>query len=99
MRLGKVTADETAAVISVESRTANNIVGWEIKTRSVIITAREGSLDTSFRPMFERSTVSAMIHDVDQNGTEDANWGKATYSNFGPWQHCWLFLIVNIIPS
>ncbi len=65
MRLGKVTADVTAATISVESRAADDGVGRKIKTRSVIITTRESSFNASFRSVFEGSTVSAVIHDVE----------------------------------
>jgi hypothetical protein len=65
MRLGKMAADEAAATVSVKSWAANDRVGWEIEARSVIITAREGPFDAGFRSMLERSTVSAMIHDVE----------------------------------
>jgi hypothetical protein len=58
-------ADEAAATISMECRAANDGVGRQIETRSVIVTAGEGSLDASFRSVLERSTVSAMIHDVE----------------------------------
>jgi hypothetical protein len=65
MRLGKMAADEAAATISVQSRAANDRVGRQIEARSVIIATREGSLDASLRSVLKRSTVSAMIHDVE----------------------------------
>jgi hypothetical protein len=65
VRLGKVAEDETAATVSVKYRTTNDRVGRKIKARSVIVTAREGSLDATFRSMFKRTTVRAMIHDVE----------------------------------
>jgi len=65
MRLGKVTADEAAATVSMKCRAATDRVGRQIEARSVIVAAREGSFDASFRSMFERSTVSTMIHDVE----------------------------------
>jgi hypothetical protein len=65
MRLGKIATDEAGAAISVKSWAANDGVGRKIEARSVIIAAREGSFDASFRTMFERSTVSTMIHDVE----------------------------------
>jgi hypothetical protein len=49
----------------MESRTANDGVGRKIKVRSVIVATRACPLDASFRSMLERSTVSAMIHDVE----------------------------------
>ena len=58
-------ANEAAATISVKCRAADDGVGRQIKVRSVIVTAREGSFDTSFRSMPEGSTVSAVIHDVE----------------------------------
>jgi hypothetical protein len=65
VRIGEVAADVTAAAISVECRAANDGVGRQIKTWSVIIATREGSFDASFRSMPEGSTVSAVIHDVE----------------------------------
>jgi hypothetical protein len=65
MRLGEMAADEAAAAISVKCRTTNDRVGWKIEARSMIVTAREGSLGASFRLMFERSTVSTVIHDME----------------------------------
>ncbi len=65
MRLGKVTADVTAATVSVKCWAADDGVGWQIETRSVIVATGEGSLDASFRSVLERSTVSAVIHDVE----------------------------------
>jgi hypothetical protein len=65
MRLGKVAADETAATVGVKSRTANNRVGRQIKARSVIVAAKEGSLDATFRSVFKGTTVSTVIHDVE----------------------------------
>jgi hypothetical protein len=65
MRLGEMAADEAAAAISVKSWAANDRVGRQIEARSMIVAAREGSFDPSFRPMFEGSTVSAMIHNVE----------------------------------
>ena len=65
MRLGEVTADEAAATVSVKCRTANDRVGRKIKARSVIVATREGPFDTTLRSVFEGSTVSAMIHDVE----------------------------------
>ena len=60
-----MTADEAAATIRVESWAANDGVGRQIKARSVIVAARACPLDAGFRLMLERSTVSAMIHDVE----------------------------------
>ncbi len=65
MRLGKVTADVTAAAISVKCRATNDRVGRKVEVQSVIITAGEGSFDASFRSVFERTTVSTVIHDVE----------------------------------
>jgi hypothetical protein len=65
MRLGKVAANEAAATVSVESRAADDGVGWEIEARSVIIATGESLLDASFRSVFKRSTVSTVIHDVE----------------------------------
>jgi hypothetical protein len=64
MRLREMASDETAATVSVKYWAANDRVGWEIEARSVIIATGEGSLDASFRLMFEGSTVSTVIHDV-----------------------------------
>jgi hypothetical protein len=41
MRLGEMAADEAAATIRVESRAANNGVGWKIKAWSVIVATRD----------------------------------------------------------
>ena len=65
MRLGKVTANGTAATISVKCWAADDGVSWQIETRSVIVATGEGSLDASLRSVLERSTVRAMIHDVE----------------------------------
>jgi hypothetical protein len=65
MRFGKVAADEAAMTISVESRAADDGVGRQIETWSVIVATREGAFDTSFRSVLKRSTVSAMVHDVE----------------------------------
>ena len=65
MRLGKVAADEAATTVSMESRAADDGVGRQIETWSVIIAAREGAFNTSFRSVFKRSAVSAVIHDVE----------------------------------
>ena len=65
MRIGEVAADEAAATISVESRAADDGVGRQVKTWSVIVATREGAFDTSFRSVFKRSTVSTMVHDVE----------------------------------
>ncbi len=65
MRLGKVTANETAATVSMKCRAANDRVGREIESRSMIVAAWEGSLDASLRSVLERSTVRAMVHDVE----------------------------------
>jgi hypothetical protein len=48
MRLGKVTANEAAATVSVKSRTTNDRMGRKVEARSVIITARESSFNASF---------------------------------------------------
>ena len=58
-------ANETAATVSVKCRTTNDRVGRKIESRSMIVAAREGSLDASLRSVLERSTVRAMIHDVE----------------------------------
>jgi hypothetical protein len=65
VRLGEVAADEAAATVSMKFRTAYNRVGRKIKTRFVIVAAREGSLDATFRLMIKSSTVSAVVHDVE----------------------------------
>ncbi len=65
MRIGEVAADVTAATISVESRAADDRVGRQIETWSVIVATREGAFNTSFRSVFKRSAVSAVIHDVE----------------------------------
>ncbi len=65
MRLGKVTADVTAATISMKCRAADDRVGRKIESRSMIVATREGSLDASFRSVLKRSTVGAVIHDVE----------------------------------
>jgi hypothetical protein len=65
MRLGEMTADEAAATISLESRAADDGVGRQIKTWSVIVATRKSAFDTSFRSMPEGSTVSAVIQDVE----------------------------------
>ena len=58
-------ADEAAATISVQSRAADDRVGRQIETWSVIVATREGAFDTSFRSVLKRSTVSTMVHDVE----------------------------------
>jgi hypothetical protein len=65
MRLGEMAANEAAATVGVKCRTTNDRVGRKIKARSVIVTARESPLDATFRSVLKRSTVSAMIHDVE----------------------------------
>jgi hypothetical protein len=65
MRLGKVTANETAATVSVKCRAADDGVSWQIETWSVIVATRKGSLGASFRSVFERSAVRTVIHDVE----------------------------------
>ncbi len=65
VRFGEVAADEATATVSVKSWAANDRMGRKIKTRSVIVAARVGSLDASFRSMFKRSTVSAVVYDVE----------------------------------
>ncbi len=65
MRLGKVTADETAATVGVKCWAANNRVGRKIKSRSVIVAAREGAFNTRLRSGFKGSAVCAVIHDVE----------------------------------
>ena len=65
MRLGEVAADEAAATISMKCRATDDGVSWQIETWSVIVATRKGSLGASFRSVFERSTVSAVIHDVE----------------------------------
>jgi hypothetical protein len=40
-------------------------VGRKIESRSVIVATREGAFDTRLRSVFERSAVSAVIHDVE----------------------------------
>ena len=58
-------ADETAATVGVKCWAADDRVGRQIETWSVIVATREGAFDTSFRSMPEGSTVSAVIHDVE----------------------------------
>ena len=58
-------ANEAAATVSMKCRTTNDRVGRQIEARSVIVTARESPLDATFRSVLERSTVSAVIHDVE----------------------------------
>ncbi len=70
MRLSKVATNEAAATIGVKCRATNDRVGRKIETRSVIVAAREGLFDASFRSMFERSTVSTMVHDVESKVDE-----------------------------
>jgi hypothetical protein len=65
MRLGEMAADETAATVSVESRAADDGVGRQIETWSVIVAAGESAFDTRLRSVFKRSTVSTVIHDVE----------------------------------
>jgi hypothetical protein len=65
VRLGEVAADEAAATVSVKCRTTNNGVSRKIKTWSVIVATSEGSFNATVRSMLKRSTVSAMIHDVE----------------------------------
>jgi hypothetical protein len=60
-----MTANEAAATVSVKCRTTNDRVGRKIKARSVIIATREGAFRARLRSMLERSTVSAVIHDVE----------------------------------
>ncbi len=65
MRLSEMAADEAAATVGVKSRAANDGVGRQIKSRSVIVAARESSFDASFGLVFEGSAVSTVIHDVE----------------------------------
>jgi hypothetical protein len=65
VRIGEVAADEAAATISVESRAADDGVGRQVKTWSVIIAAGESSLNASFRSVFKGPAVSTVIHDVE----------------------------------
>ncbi len=65
MRLGEMTADEAAATISVESRAADDGMGRQIESRSMIIATREGAFDTSFRWVFKGPAVRTVIHDVE----------------------------------
>jgi hypothetical protein len=65
MRLSKVAADEAATTVSVKCRAADDGVGRQIEPWSVIVTARKGSFDASFGSVPKRSTVSAVIHDVE----------------------------------
>ena len=65
MRLGKMAADETAATVGVKCWAADDRVGRQIETWSVIVATREGAFDTSFGSVLKRSTVSAMIDDVE----------------------------------
>jgi hypothetical protein len=65
MRLGKMAADETAATVGVKCWAADDRVGRQIETWSVIVATREGAFDTSFGSVFKRSTVSTMVHDVE----------------------------------
>jgi hypothetical protein len=65
MRLGKVTANETAATVSMKCRAANDRVGRQIETWSVIIAAGESSLNASFRSVFKGPAVRTVIHDVE----------------------------------
>jgi hypothetical protein len=65
VRLGEVAANAAAVTVSVKCRATNDRVGRKIEARSVIVTAGEGSFNTSFRSVFERSAVSTMIHDVE----------------------------------
>jgi hypothetical protein len=65
MRLGEVSADEAAATVSVECRATDDGVSWQIESRSVIVATRESAFDTRLRSVFERSTVSTVIHDVE----------------------------------
>ena len=60
-----MTANVTAATVSMKCWAADDGVGWQIETRSVIVATGEGPLDASFRSVLERSTVSAVIHDVE----------------------------------
>jgi hypothetical protein len=65
VRIGEVAADEAAATISVESRAADDGVGRQVETWSVIIAAGESSLNASFRSVFKGPAVSTVIHDVE----------------------------------
>ncbi len=65
MRIGEVAADEAAATVSVKCWAADDGVGRQIETQSVIVAARESALDTRLRSVLERSTVSTVIHDVE----------------------------------
>jgi hypothetical protein len=57
--------NEAAATVSMKCRAADDGMGRQIKPWSVIVATREGAFNTNFRSVFERTTVSAMIHDVE----------------------------------
>jgi hypothetical protein len=58
-------ADETAAAVGVKCWAADDRVGRQIEARSVVVATGEGAFNTSFRSVFERTTVSTVIHDVE----------------------------------
>ena len=58
-------ADETAAAVGVKCWAADDRVGRQIEARSVVVATGEGAFNTSFGSVFKRSTVSAMVHDVE----------------------------------
>ena len=53
MRLGKMAADETAATVGMKCWAADDRVGRQIETWSVIVATREGSFDANFGSVFE----------------------------------------------
>ena len=57
--------NEAAATVSMKCRAADDGMGRQIKPWSVTVATREGAFNTNFRSVFERTTVSAMIHDVE----------------------------------
>jgi hypothetical protein len=65
VRFGEVAADEAAATVGVKCRATDNGVGRQIEARSVIIATRESFFNASFRSVPKRSTVGAVIHDVE----------------------------------
>jgi hypothetical protein len=65
VRLGKMAANEAAATVSVKCRAADDGMGRQIETCSVIVATREGALFTRLRSVFKRPTVSTMVHDVE----------------------------------
>ncbi len=58
-------ANEAAATVSMKCRAADDGMGRQIETRSVIVATGESAFDTRLRSVFKRSAVSTMIHDVE----------------------------------